>query len=269
MKATFAHLTKEEQHVLAHLKAMLALRLAEEVFRSDHELRERYPVRTRVHARAIKIRIAGEKPPLTTIICFRSDDSLPMEKKNVAPTRPALVLFFPGAAHAVRVLSGLKGIAIPLPLRPGAFEALDIFRNASRKAMDLLRVTETPEQIRARLLLTATLYGLEAVAQESYLQRRMQIIPDGLVQVIVEKDSYFIQKQGDKIEVHGPGSHQVHPDARLIFLNYHSAVEILSGERQAVVALGSGQVRIEGLLPLVQGLFAVLDRLSWYMGVEA
>jgi len=43
---------------------------------------------------------------------------------------------------------------------------------------------------------------------------------------------------------------------------------VLSGKRQAVVALGSGEVHIEGLLPLVQGLFAVLDRLSWYLGVE-
>jgi len=54
----------------------------------------------------------------------------------------------------------------------------------------------------------------------------------------------------------------------LSFAHYRSAIDVLSGKRQAVVALGSGEVRIEGLLPLVQGLFAVLDRLSWYLGVE-
>jgi hypothetical protein len=32
----------------------------------------------------------------------------------------------------------------------------------------------------------------------------------------------------------------MNPDARLIFVDYRSAVEVLSGERQAVVALGSG-----------------------------
>lgn len=279
MKTTFAHLSKEEQHVLANLKATLALRLAEEVFRLDSELRERYPARARARTRAMTIRIAGANPALAIKICFNSAEDSPIGMARAVSSRPSLVLFFPGAASAVKVLSGLKGIAIPLPLRPGAFEALDIFRSASRNAMDLLQVPETPERVKARLLLTATLYGIEAIAQESYLQRRMQIIPDGIVHVIVQEDSFSIHKQGDRIEVHGSGAHRAqnepndlaytNSDARLIFVDYRSAMEVLSGKREAVVALGSGHVRIEGLLPLVQGLFAVLDRLSWYMGVEA
>ena len=46
------------------------------------------------------------------------------------------------------------------------------------------------------------------------------------------------------------------------------AVAVFSGARPAVVALGCGEVSIQGLLPLVQGLFAVLDRLGAYMGVR-
>ncbi|HCO48237.1 MAG TPA: hypothetical protein DIT55_01870, partial [Spirochaetaceae bacterium] len=56
-------------------------------------------------------------------------------------------------------------------------------------------------------------------------------------------------------------------DAILRFSSPESALAILSGKRQAVVALGAGEVTIAGLLPLVQGLFSVLDRLSWYLGV--
>jgi hypothetical protein len=95
----------------------------------------------------------------------------------------------------------------------------------------------------------------------------MQIVPDGSVCVRAEDISYFVIKKENRIEIRN-GAAPTSADAELVFSNYRSAVEVLSGARQAVVALGSGDVRIEGLLPLVQGLFAVLDRLSWYLGVE-
>jgi hypothetical protein len=34
------------------------------------------------------------------------------------------------------------------------------------------------------------------------------------------------------------------------------------------VALGAGEVTVSGLLPLVQGMFAVLDRLAEYLAVS-
>jgi len=178
---------------------------------------------------------------------------------------PQVVLFFPGAASAVRVLSGNKGAVVPVPLGLGAFKALAFFRKASGRATELLRERKTPEDVRARLMLAATLHGLEVVASDSYLARRMEIIPEGMVAVRAGEIEYFVEKRGNAIHVIEA---QRNPDAVLSFADYKSAIEVLSGKRQAVVALGSGEVRIEGLLPLVQGLFAVLDRLSWYLGVS-
>jgi len=274
MKVNFAQLNQEEQRVMARLKATLALRLAEEAWRADPGLRAGSPAR----GVAMKIALGGAGPsiPLDIPASDSLGDTRGGSAPNSAPSsalsrRPALALYFPSAVAAMKVLSGAKGLAIPLPLGAGAFGALAFFRRASSRATEMLRDPATPGNIKARLLLAATLFGLEAIAGESYLARRMHIVPDGAVRVSVEEIEYFVVKNGNSIRVLrtvAGSSAPVHADAELSFSDCRSAIEVLSGARQAVIALGSGQVRIEGLLPLVQGLFAVLDRLSWYMGVE-
>lgn len=257
MKTNLAHLSVEEKGILARLKASLALRLAEEAYAADAELRKICPS----NGIAMRLGIRGTGVPLS------------MAVPQTSSRPPSLLLFFPDTEAAVRVLSGAKGTAIPLPLRSGAFKTLTFFRKASSRATELLRAADTSEVTRARLLLTATLYGLEAIAGESYLARRMQIVPDGVVGVRAGEIGYHVIKAGNTIHVQrdtppAAVSGSPRPDALLSFAHYRSAIDVLSGKRQAVVALGSGEVRIEGLLPLVQGLFAVLDRLSWYLGVE-
>lgn len=262
MKTNFAHLTLEEKSIVVRLKASLALRLAEESYASDTELQKICPSR----GISMKLSIRGAGP------------SLHLRVPQSSSRRPSLLLFFPNIESAVRVLSGAKGTAVPIPLDAGVLKTLAFFRRASNRATELLRAADTPAAIRARLLLAATLYGLEAIAGESYLERRMQIIPDGVVGVRAGEIAYRVAKEGRTIhvdravpaEADGVVSavNSPRPDAVLSFAHYQSAIDVLSGKRQAVVALGSGEVRIGGLLPLVQGLFAVLDRLSWYMGVE-
>lgn len=266
MKTNFSQLTPEEKSVLARLKASLALRLAEEACACDTGLQRMCPPR----GVSMKISIRGAESALSLEVPQGSQHSGPRPGR-----RPSLLLFFPSAEAAVRVFSGVKGTAIPLPLGAGALAALAFFRKASSRATELLRAPDTSKEALARLLLAATLYGLEAIAGESYLARRMQIVPDGVVGVGVGELAYRVAKKGRAIQVQrdvasfavaAPDSST--PNALLSFADYQKAIDVLSGKRQAVVALGSGEVRIEGLLPLVQGLFAVLDRLSWYLGVE-
>ncbi len=300
MKVNFAQLNQEEKRVLARLKATLALQLVEEAWEADPWLRDGYTARDM----AIKIKVGGAGPAIGLEVPAEAEP----EGRGVRSRSPSLELYFPNAEAAVKVLSGKKGMAIPLPLGVGAFKALACFKRASSKATEMLHDPATQGAVKAKLLLTATLFGLHAIAGESYLARRMHIVPDGSVRVSVEEIEYIIIKNGNSINVFGPraatlataptthtlgnasraatsatASHAAAPvtsatkekdmapdpiDAELSFSDYRSAIEVLSGARQAVVALGSGQVRIEGLLPLVQGLFAVLDRLSWYLGVE-
>lgn len=263
MKTNFAHLSPEEKSIVARLKASLALHLVEEASASDAGLQTICPP----GGVSMKLGIRGAGPALGLRVP-QTSQILP-----TPPGRPSLLLFFPNREAAVRVLSGAKGTVIPVPLGAGAFAALAFFRKASGRATELLRAPDTSEATRARLLLAATLYGLEAIAGESYLERRMQIVPDGVVGVRAGEIAYRVTKRGRTIQIQNnvapaPASDSPRPAALLSFAGYRSAIDVLSGKRQAVVALGSGEVHIEGLLPLVQGLFAVLDRLSWYLGVE-
>ena len=273
MKTKFMQLSTEEKRVLARLKASLALHMVEEASAADAGLQKICPS----GGVSMKLGIRGAGPALGLQVP-KISQILP-----APPRRPSLLLFFPNTEAAVRVFSGAKGAVIPVPLGAGAFSALAFFRKASSRATELLRAPDTAEATRARLLLAATLYGLEAIAGESYLERRMQIVPDGVVGVRAGEIAFRVAKKGRTIHVQrdaqpgdalpedappaaATGSPRL--DALLSFSGYRSAIDVLSGKRQAVIALGSGEVHIEGLLPLVQGLFAVLDRLSWYLGVE-
>ncbi|MGB9685331.1 MAG: hypothetical protein ACPLYX_02410, partial [Rectinema subterraneum] len=248
MNTNLSQLSREEKAILARLKAWLALQLAAEAFRNDKTLREMCPPAGVSLKLAIRgaggAGASGANSSGAGASCAGAGMQL-VVKNGIARVYsvgwPQLVLFFPGSASAIRVLSGSKGTAVPLPLRPGAFKALGFFRKASSRATELLRGAETPEDVRARLLLAATLYGLEVVAGDTYLARRMQIIPDGVVAVRAGEIEYFVEKRGNAIHVIEA---QRHPDAVLSFADYRSAIDVLSGKRPAVVALGSGEVRI-------------------------
>ncbi|MFA5851488.1 MAG: hypothetical protein WC820_02195, partial [Spirochaetales bacterium] len=184
------------------------------------------------------------------------------------------MLVFPSAHACARSLAGGRGIIIPLPFGVAFPRALRFFKAATGRAPELLRSPEVPPQPKARLLLAATAHGLAAVAGDSYLEKRMHHFPDGIVRIGSGDALFLLEKKGRSIQVlesapdggAGAATSRV-PDAILSFASPESAIAVLSGKRQAVVALGSGEVTIAGLLPLVQGLFSVLDRLSWYLGV--
>ena len=185
--------------------------------------------------------------------------------------RPAGVssgfLLFPSARACARALSGGSGLILPLPIGPGFGRALRFFKAAAGRAPELLRSKDTASQDKARLLLAATFHGLAAVAPDPYLEKRMEHIPDGIVEARAGSAAMFAEKLGPAIRVLDPPPPGV-ADALLSFASPESAIAVLTGKRQAVVALGTGEVAIAGLLPLVQGLFSVLDRLSWYLDVE-
>lgn len=180
----------------------------------------------------------------------------------------SLVLRFASPRSAARVLSGGRGLPLPLFLGPGGPQALRFFRAAAARLPALLSAPSTPPPLRARLLATAALAGLSEAAADPFLAARLAHVPDG--SVAVEAEGAFalgLEKRGGRISMLRGAPAQ--PDATLSFAGAGAAVAVLSGARQAAVALGSGEVSVRGLLPLAQGLFAVLDRLGCYLEVKA
>jgi len=176
-------------------------------------------------------------------------------------------LIFTSAGACARALSGGKGAVLPLPLAPSFARALKFFRTAARRAPALLRDASVPAKTKAPLLLEATLAGLEAVCHDPYLFPRLDHIPDGIELIRAGGAAGAIEKRGRSMRMLDEIPRE-RPSAVLSFRDEDTAVKVLSGKRQAVVALGLGEVRIEGLLPLVQGLFGVMDRFSWYLDVS-
>jgi hypothetical protein len=191
------------------------------------------------------------------------------EPRPVGAGHASLVLRFASPRAAARVLGGGGGMPLPLLLGPGAFAALAFFRQAAARVPAMLGDASVEPSVKARMLAEAALRGLaEVAARDPGIEERLHHVPDGTAAVEVgDSFSIGLRKSGRRIEVLGvvPES----PNARLSFRDAASAVAVFSGARPAVVALGAGEVAIRGFLPLIQGLFAVLDRLGAYLAVDS
>jgi hypothetical protein len=99
------------------------------------------------------------------------------------------------------------------------------------------------------------------------LRERLAHLPSGRVAVLCAGVfALGIEKTGDGLSYLDAAPES--PNARLAFRDAAAAVEVLGGARPAVLALADGGVTIGGYLPVIQGLFAVLDRLGEYMAVK-
>jgi hypothetical protein len=187
------------------------------------------------------------------------------------PRRASLLLSFGGPLTAARILSGGAGTPLPLPFGGGAFAALAFFRAAAKQAPAMLADPALEPALRARLLAEAALAGLAALASsDPWLAERLEHVPDG--GVLVECPGSFahrLEKRGGAVRLVSGGDGGNDAAARLRFRDAGTAVAVFTGAKPAILALATGEVVISGLIPLVQGLFAVLDRLGDFMAVRA
>lgn len=191
------------------------------------------------------------------------------EARPVGAGRASLVLRFASLRAAARTLGGGVGTPLPLFLGPGAFAALAFFRAAAARLPSMLEDPSIDSAVKARLYAEAALRGLaEVAARDPGVEERLRHAPDGSVAVeAVGAFAMGLRKSGRRIELLPAAPES--PNARLIFRDAETVVAVFSGARPAVVALGASELSIRGFLPLVQGLFAVLDRLGDYLAVEA
>lgn len=199
-----------------------------------------------------------------------------------------LTLLFPSARDCARVLDGVPGRVLPIPGGLHAGRALRFFRAAAAAAPRILKSPETPPAVRAALLLEAAVSALvETAASDPYVAPKLEHAPDGLVVVDAgEGVRRALWKEGTRLRLvpvpgEDPGPAGAEPpdgtdpagagriDAILAFRDPGAAVAVLSGKKSAITALGACEASIRGLVPLVQGLFAVLDRASRYLAVKA
>ncbi len=263
MEKNLDRLSKADAATLARIRLATTVRLVALAAEAEPELR------AKAYARPFSLILSAPGIP-SAGICSRRGTIRSWAGGAKAPEGalpPSLVLRFTSPRAAALTLGGGGGAPFPLPLGPGALSALSFFRTAAACVPAMFRDPATEVALKARLLAEAALRGLaEVAASDDSLAERLAHVPDGTV--ALEATGAFsigISKSGRRIELLKAAL--VSPNARLAFRDAASAVAVFSGSRPAVVALGAGEVAIGGLLPLVQGLFAVLDRLGEYMAV--
>ncbi|MFW5688360.1 MAG: hypothetical protein ACOC1U_02220 [Spirochaetota bacterium] len=157
---------------LAWLRAGVTLRLLEELPKAD-------VLSTAPGRRSVQIRTPGGPALHITI-----RDGHVRFHDRPRPF-PGVTLFFPRPEHLTATLSGGSAPVVPLPTSPRFVAAINAFRGLTAR----LRERFADPELRPRLLLLATLYGVEVVAnRDPYVAARVARIPDGTIAVRVEGD---------------------------------------------------------------------------------
>jgi len=297
MRPFLDDLAPAELRVLARIRLAVTARLVAAAAPLDPAVRE---------LSARPFRLALKVPGLPRALVAGLDGRVSAWAGGEAPPLrlPAdLTLLFPSARDCARVLDGVPGRVLPVPGGLHAGRALRFFRAAAAAAPRILKSPETPPAVRAALLLEAAVSALvETAAADPYVAPKLEHAPDGLVVVDAgEGVRRALRKEGTRLRLvpvpgEDPGPAGAEPpdgtdpagagrpgggraeaaradavriDAILAFRDPGAAVAVLSGKKSAVTALGACEASIRGLVPLVQGLFAVLDRASRYLAVKA
>ena len=261
MNRELERLSDSELTTLANLRLAVTVRLIARATAGDPEL-------GRLASRGFVLALRAPGVPAAWI---RSSAGVVTAYTGGArPSAPAsLTLWFPSRRAAVRVLAGGTGTVVPLPGGPSFAAALAFFRAAAARAPAMLADASAPAALRAGLMSTAALGGIASVGSfDPALAERMEHVPDGVVAVdIPGVNPQAVEKRGGCLGILDEVPER--PNARLAFRDAAAAIAVFTGKRPAVLALGSGEVVISGRIAIVQGLFAVLDRLGDYLAVRA
>ncbi len=121
----------------------------------------------------------------------------------------------------------------------------------------------------ARLLLGVGLQSMKELSEiESFSQRIVQSLPNGLALFAIEKETIlaWIRVDSGKITV-GKGAPDRKPDVLLRFKSAKTALSILKSKLPQLEAVGKTDLEVSGMIPLADGIGYIVDRLSRYIKV--
>ncbi len=188
--------------------------------------------------------------------------------------RSGVSLFFPRWQNMTSLLSGEKGTVIPLPSGTAFPKAVKAFQKAAgavASAMGEKPVDGDVEGLekKTRLLLTAALRGVcEVYNYDHWVDVKARNIPAGRIGVRVadRPDMCGVLTLDGKTMTLSRRDYTDRVNAVLEFRDPSVCYAVLTGAEPALGALGDGRVMIRGRLPMIQGLFPLLDRFGEIMG---
>jgi hypothetical protein len=187
-------------------------------------------------------------------------------------SRPSVILLFLGAAHLNAFFSGKKW-AVPLPIWGGwRVGLLARFSKLAERLEAVLdgapAVLESVDgrRLHARLSLVVAGLALRPLAEGDAPARDiLRALPPGLASFTIHGEP-----QATIWFEHGPNrvgwsEPPRVPDVRIVFEDAKTAYAALREEIDTMAAVGSGKIRVDGLVPLAEGLNLVMERLRAYL----
>ena len=134
--------------------------------------------------------------------------------------------------------------------------------------LDIVLATPEGRRLHARLSLIAAGLGLRPLADGDEVARKtLRSLPLGLAAFSIEGDHgatiWFDHGSADNAA--GWGEPPRRPEVRVTFADMTIAYAVMRDEIDTLAAVGCGQIKVEGLVPLADGLSVVMERLRIYL----
>jgi hypothetical protein len=192
---------------------------------------------------------------------------------GAAPGASVVLLFF-SDRHLNAFFSGLQW-ALPVPVWGGW--RVGLLARFTRLAARLEAVMDGHPQVlnsvagralHARLSLIAAGLGLNPLAMgDEPARAALCHVPHGLASFTIEGEQnatvWFDHGSADCAA--GWGEPPRRPDVAITFVNADIAYGVLREEIDTLAAVGAGQIKVVGLVPLADGLNFVMERLGVYL----
>lgn len=196
------------------------------------------------------------------------------ESRPASEDEPSDVLLAFLSPSQLNSLFTNQGLAVPLPLK--GFWRVSALRQFAAWAKELEKTLKPQPAALERqddleLYVRLSLYiALAATAElaghEPYSASKAGKLPDGLVEFSVAGTDIaaWILKKGGSF-TSGTGKAPQTPDATLVLDSLETARKLVEDRLDTLAAVGLGEVRISGLIPLIDGLGLVMERVALYL----
>ncbi|HPU01932.1 MAG: hypothetical protein GX890_01895 [Firmicutes bacterium] len=256
-------MNRDQSMVLARLHLGAILPLLEDVAEYDPVVQEAISGWNF----ALQFRLAGGDPSTTLVF---KDGRVTVQRDGSKGFTPALT--FKDAEFLNEVFQG-RTQKSPRPNLAGIFKArqlMQLDKVLGRLEHYLKPQPETladPETFAfcVRLTLYAVAFGIKEVGEHDPEVRPIVLeLPDGTVEMrIVNGPAAHLVVKGGRFEAQrGPAEK---PNAILEIADLQTAWDTFQGNIDTFGAVGSGRIRLRGLIPLVEGINPLMDRLAYYL----
>ena len=246
--------------IKANINLYAILKNLEDLVEYDSE------VKKLVEGKKISIQFTVKNGPRTGII-FENGSCRVVKGKIKSPS---VILWFTSPSHLNKMFDGK---ANPVPLK--GFTKLGFLQKEFTQITEKLEYYLKPDEVKnpdeayiemnTRLTLTVAAFALPEIAKYDEKARiTASHIPDGTIQLEVLPDGpavHVVAKGGQLEAFKGKAEN---PDAIMAMKDFVSANDFLNGKSNPFKAIASGEVMIKGIIPMLDNLSLILDKVQEY-----